>query len=401
MKTPVVVHAIRGYLSPTETFVGNQIMRLRRYVPAIVAHHRSPNREFDLEPMYVMEDHAAGVGGVAGRMAYKLFRTLTRDEAARVSAWASAFNPALLHCHYAVDAAYFLPLFRQLGLPGVVSLYGYDVSSFPNAFGGIGKLYMKKVFAEMDLFLAMSEDMKADAMALGAPEEKVLVHYHGINAARFAYQERTYGERERFTILCVGSLEPKKGQHHLLRAVAHLRRHSPRVPVHVVLVGTGPLQAELNKLIAGYDLHTCVEMAGYVPHLDSRFPLFYRNADVFVHFSTTQPDNDKEGIPGTIVEAMASGLPVIATRHAGIPAVIDDGTHGILLDESDTEGIARAILALYESESLRRRLGVNAAQRALTELDLTTKTALLEEIYDRVLSLPVRQRRQSAGRVYV
>ncbi len=401
MSTPVVLHAIRGYLSPTETFVGNQVTRLKRYSPAVVAHHRSPNREFDIEPMYVIEDHAAGVGGVAGKMAYKLFRTLTKEEAARVVAWAEAFNPVLLHCHYAVDAAYFLPLYRMLGLPALVSLYGYDVSSFPNAFGGIGKLYMKNVFSEMDFFLAMSDDMKADAVALGAPEEKVIVHYHGINAARFSYEERSYASREHFTILCVGTLEPKKGQHHLLRAVANLRQDRPQLPIRLVFVGKGPLQDEMEQIINEHHLENCVEMAGYVPHLDGRFLAFYRNADVFVHFSSTQPDNDKEGIPGTIVEAMASGLPVIATRHAGIPEVIDNGTHGILLDESDTEGIARSILELYESESLRRKLGMNAAQRALTELDLTTKTALLEEIYDRAVSLSRGHRRPAAGRVYV
>lgn len=400
MNAPVVLHAIRGYLSPTETFVGNQVTRLHRYRPAVVAHHRSPNREFDIDPMYVIEDHEAGMGGVAGRMAYKLFKTLTRDEASRIAAWAASLNPVLLHCHYAVDAAYFLPLYRMLGVSAVVSLYGYDVSSFPNALGGVGRWYMKNVFSEMDLFLAMSADMKSDAVALGVPEERVLVHYHGINASRFRFDGRSYAPRERFTILCVGTLEPKKGQHHLLHAVADLRRTHPHIPLHVVFVGKGPLQSEMENIIHEHQLENCVEMAGYVPHLDSRFLEFYKNADIFVHFSTTQPDNDKEGIPGTIVEAMASGLPVIATRHAGIPEVIDHGTHGILLGESDIAGIARSILELYESETLRRSLGTNAAARALTELDLATKSEQLEAIYDRAVALP-RARRRSAGRVYV
>jgi colanic acid/amylovoran biosynthesis glycosyltransferase len=111
----------------------------------------------------------------------------------------------------------------------------------------------------------------------------------------------------------------------------------------------------------------------------------FRDADVFVHFSTTQPNYDKEGIPGTIVEAMASGLPIISTRHAGIPVVIDDGRHGILLEEKDVDGIAKALIELYDSEERRAMLGHAAAQRALTELDMKSKTRELEKIYDSII----------------
>ena len=380
MHKPVVAHAIRGYLATTETFVGNQVTALSRHSPVVLCHHRGPNSAYDIGAMHVVNEKA----GIVGHLSYTLFRALSLHEIRTAYEWVRKQNPALWHFHFGVDAAFFLPLYKRLGIPAVVSLYGYDVSSIPNTMGGLGKQFIRPMFRAMDCFLAMSEDMKRDAIAIGAHEDKVIVHYHGINTHRFRYDERSYEPQSSFTILCVGTLEPKKGQHHLLRALADLRKERPDIPARVVLVGTGPLQSELDALIRQHGLERSVDLAGFVPHTDGRLLEHYRTADVFVHFSTTQPDNDKEGIPGTIVEAMASGLPVIATKHAGIPEVITDGTHGILLDEKNTAGITRSLAQLYDSRDLRAQLGRAAAHHSLHNLDFRTKTAALEAIYDRV-----------------
>ncbi|MBI5470769.1 MAG: glycosyltransferase [Ignavibacteriae bacterium] len=381
MRKPVVAHAIRGYLATTETFVGNQVTTLLQYDPVVLCHHRGPNASYDINAMHVMAEHA----GILGKLSYQMLRTLSQSEIRTAVDWLRKQNPALWHFHFGVDAAYFLPLYRRLGIPAVVSLYGYDVSSFPNKIGGLGKQFMRPMFREMDCFLAMSEDMKRDAVASGAPDAKVIVHYHGINTQRFRFDERSYASRSPFTILCVGTLEPKKGQHHLVKALAELRRERPDIPARVVLVGTGPLQSELDALVRQFNLQLHVEFAGYVPHTNGRLEQYYQNADVFVHFSTTQPDNDKEGIPGTLVEAMASGLPVVTTRHAGIPEVVTNNVNGILLDEQDTAGIAGALVRLYDSENLRSALGRAAALHAHQNLDYRSKTSALECIYERVV----------------
>ena len=384
MEKPVVVHAIRGYLSHTETFVGNQITTMRDYRPVVIAHHRSPNREFDIGDMYFVDAQPVHLRKLASSLAYSALKQMVPQDVSAAAHWAAKFYPRLWHFHYAVDAAFFLPLLRKMRLPAVVSLYGYDISSFPNILGGLGRWYIKRAFQEVDFFLAMSEDMKRDAIACGIPEEKILVHYHGINVERFRFAERSYRKKSRFNILCVGTLEPKKGQHHLLRALAKLRTARPDIDAHVTLVGKGDLRPELEEIIRDEGLTGNVNLAGYVPHLDSRFIQYYRDADVFVHFSTTQPDYNKEGIPGTIVEAMAAGLPVISTRHAGIPEVISDGIHGILLDEKNTDGIVTSLITLFEDEVLCQTLGRQAASRALSDLDVRKKTHQLEQIYNAV-----------------
>jgi colanic acid/amylovoran biosynthesis glycosyltransferase len=384
MSRPVVAHAIRGYLAPTETFVGNQVTLSRDHSSIVVAHHRSPNREFDIDDLYIINEQPHGIRRKLGDIAYATLRAFSPVDIEGAAGWVEQFRPALWHFHFAVDAAFFLPLYRQLDIPAVVSLYGYDVSSFPKKLGGFGRKYVARMFKQMDCFLAMSADMKHDAIALGAPEERVIVHYHGINAHRFQVDERSYARKKQFTILCVGTLEPKKGQHYLLHAVAELRRHRPDINPRVVLVGKGPLSSELEKIIEHENLADCVHLAGFIQHLNPAFLQYYRDADAFVHFSSTQPGYDKEGIPGTIVEAMASGLPVVATRHAGIPEAITDGTHGILLEETNPAGIAGALAQLYDSEDMCARLGRAAAHRALNDLDIRTKMIDLERIYNSV-----------------
>lgn len=382
MRKRVVAHAIRGYLAHTETFVGNQVTALQHYRSAVVAHHRSPNREFDIEDLYFISDQGSEMRKAMCNVAYRTVRALMPADVAAGVQWLKEFSPALWHFHFAVDAAFFLPLYRAMGIPAVVSLYGYDVSSFPRRWGGIGRFYVKRVFDEMDCILAMSEDMKRDAIALGAHEEKIIVHYHGINADRFRFDGRSYCRKKQFTILCVGSLLGKKGQHHLLQSFLEMRKDRPDIDARVVLVGEGPLREALDHIIVEHGLQDSVELAGYVQHLSPQLLEYYRNADVFVHFSTTQSNYDKEGIPGTIVEAMASGLPVITTRHAGIPDVIIHGEHGILLDENDVRGLTESLIRLYDHHEYRTALGRAASRRALMQLDLKTKTAHLEKIYD-------------------
>ena len=204
---PVVIHGIRGYLARTETFVGDQVTTLRDHRAAVICHHRSENRQYDIDPMYVINERNHGIGKTLGDVSYAALRTLAPHEVKAAAAWIATLNPSVLHFHFAVDAAFFAPLYKKLNIPAVVSFYGYDVSAFPNSFGGLGKAYLQRAFRMMDRFLVMSEDMKRDAMNLGVPEEKIIVHYYGINAARFRFDERTYERKKSFNILCVGTEE--------------------------------------------------------------------------------------------------------------------------------------------------------------------------------------------------
>jgi colanic acid/amylovoran biosynthesis glycosyltransferase len=125
-----------------------------------------------------------------------------------------------------------------------------------------------------------------------------------------------------------------------------------------------------------------VTFTGHVSHLSDAFVDHYRDADIFIHPSMTRRGR-KEGIPGTVVEAMAAGLPVVSTFHAGIPSVIESGRNGLLVREGDVDGLVSALRTLIDDSALRARLGRAAADDARRVLDLDVCTARLERIYDR------------------
>lgn len=375
---PVSAHLVRTYLPPTQTFVANQIAQLRRYRGVVVCHHRTSSEYSFADGVAAHEEIGAflrPLDAATDRFARTPIPACLRA----MQRFVADQDAAVLHVHFLVNARTYRPLVRDPSRPTVVSAYGYDVSGFPRRLGGLGRRYLAPIFGDADCFLAMTADMRDDLIALGCPEDKIRVHYHGIDSRRFRSPDRRYDTGTPLTVVCVGRLAPEKGQHRLLEAFSrHLRRNGS--DSRLVLVGEGPMRPLLEASIERLGLQDRVRLVGHVSHGSEGLLDHYRDADIFCLPSETARGH-KEGIPGTLVEAMASGLPVVSTRHAGIPSVVSE-REGILVDEGDVLGLEEALSRLSGDESLRRQLGAAGAERAAAEFDLAPATAALEEIYD-------------------
>jgi colanic acid/amylovoran biosynthesis glycosyltransferase len=382
-----VAHFLRGFLRPTETFIGNQIVSLQRYQPIAFCHHRIHAHSFPTIHATALLEILTPTRRTIEETFYSMLRRLTRYGAKKLANEVVNSGGRLLHFHYLVEARFFLPVFRLLGLPSVVSGYGWDVSYFPSTKLGYARQYLQPVFREMGLFLAMSEDMKRDLIKLGCPEEKIMVHYFGNEVKRFAFPERQYRKKNELRILFCARLARKKAPDVLLQALKRMEDAQYDNPKwRLVFVGEGPMRRQLESSVSEFGWKDKVEFAGHIPYDDVRFVEEYRKADIYVLPSMTV-NGEKEGIPGTLIEAMASGLPCISTYHAGIPSVIDDEKQGKLVREGDIEALAQSMKELMLSHELRGRLGRSAATRALHTLDLKEKTRELEGIYDLLLDI--------------
>jgi glycosyltransferase involved in cell wall biosynthesis len=209
----------------------------------------------------------------------------------------------------------------------------------------------------------------------GGSEGRVRCIYHGVDLSEYA--PGPYAQRDRPLILSVGQLKHKKGFHHLLDACRILVERG--LAFDCQIVGEGPLRGELTARIAELDLRSRVRLLGGLPH--EAVVEKYRETAVFVLPCVTGPDGDRDGIPNVILEAMAMGLPVVSTRHSGIPEAVEDGRTGLLVPPGDPPAIATAIAQLLEDGSLRERLGSRGRVRVTEVFDIDVNArALLAEV---------------------
>jgi colanic acid/amylovoran biosynthesis glycosyltransferase len=221
--------------------------------------------------------------------------------------------------------------------------------------------------------------MAEELRELGAPASTVRVHHFGVD---YDYWSRiTANGSDRASaqrILMVASFVEKKGHLDLIRAFADVCGSEPGAMLR--LVGSGPLESAARALVQELGLGSQVSFAGFIPHGD-RLAAEYRDACVYVHPSRTASDGDQEGLPTTILEAMASGLPIVSTVHAGIPDAVDPQS-GLLLGEGDISGLARALVLLLREPGRRESMGEAGRSRVHADFNLTTQSRRLEFLYD-------------------
>lgn len=372
MKT--VLQLERKFTSKTETFIVNQINTIKNYnviVATICDTKLLPCEKQTITPQNI-SFISRSAKYLSSKTANDLYRQLKK------------YRIDLIHTHYLVDAIFFSKLTKLFSVPKICSAYGYDVTSFPNHFWGLPNLFMKNIFQEYDHFLAMSDDMKNDLLKIGCPDRKIKVHYYGTDIKRFLINQRDYEIIGKIKMLSVGTIEEKKAQHLVIEALSKINKQISDFEYHIV--GSGDYLKICKQKVTEIWLSDKVIFHGYIPHYEDRLVKFYQDADIFILPSITLKDNDKEGIPGTIVEAMASGLPIISTYHAGIPSIIENGKEGLLVKERDVDALSNAILKLIEDKDLRKTLGKNAQQKAIEELDLYKGTERLEKIYEEVIN---------------
>ncbi|SMF97460.1 Glycosyltransferase involved in cell wall bisynthesis [Methylomagnum ishizawai] len=199
----------------------------------------------------------------------------------------------------------------------------------------------------------------------------------GIDPERFAPVARP-ARPESFRLLCVGRLVPAQGQAVLLESVAALRQRGHNV--HLTLVGDGPDRAALEALAAELRLREAVRFTGAIGR-DAVLGLYARaDACVLPSFA--------EGWPVVLMEAMATGLPCVASRIAGLPELIEDGVQGLLVAASDREGLADAIERLIGDPGLRANLAEAGRARVLADYVLRVNSARLGAVFQARLGRP-------------
>lgn len=361
---PTVLHFKTKYLNLSELFIDRLVRHHDRYTPVVAT----------AEPRLYTDGLAVhtptGIGRLLTTLAVHLNRTppFLYDVVRR-------HRPAVIHGHFGLDSYRLTDLARRTRTPLLVNFYGYDVIRLPREAGWQRRY--RKLAAAGAAFVAVSEAMRRDLIALGFPADRIEVIHLGLNPDAIRFQPRTQaGPR----LMAIGRLVEKKGFTYALDALRLLRDRG--IEVHLDLYGDGPLCEALTAQIEAAHLREAVTLHGKIANAEVIAALYEH--DVLLVPSVLAADGDKEGLPQTLVEGMASGIPVVATAHAGIPELVRDRETGLLVPERDAQALADAIQTYLETPALAA--AVSRAGRRIVEAqhDIRKLVQQVEALYDRI-----------------
>jgi len=301
------------------------------------------------------------------------------------------FFGALTYFPKAVRFAYEM---QQLGVehihahfcnhPAVVALIIHRLTSIPYSFTAHGsdlhkeKRMLEKKTAASVFAVTVSNFNKGEMIkACGEPmRDKIHVIRCGIDPEVFLPAEHKNG-KSALRIICVGSYEEVKGHKYLVDACRLLRERG--IDFVCDLIGDGPVREQVQKQIADLNLQDKVIIHGSRKRQEVADMM--RAADVKVLASVPTAEGKREGVPVVIMEAMATGLPVISSQLSGIPELVDDGRTGILVQPGDVNALADALQKLHENPALRFNMGRAGREKVLREFNLKINVAELANLF--------------------
>ncbi len=260
---------------------------------------------------------------------------------------------------------------RRAGVPLAAHFHGVDAYG-TSMLESWGKRYAE-LFGKAAAVIAVSRDMEKRLLEMGAPREKLHWNPCGVDTARFPAGDPGAAP-PRF--LFVGRFVDKKGPHLTILAFWKLLQHVPDAALQ--MIGDGPLLGSCRQLVRGLGIESSVSFSGVLPH--EEIPDAMRTSRAYVQHSVRGADGDSEGTPVSILEAAASALPVVATKHGGIVEIVEEGRTGFLVDEGDVEGMSRAMIRLAQDGELAPRLGRAGRERVAERYSMEKSIGRLWEI---------------------
>jgi colanic acid/amylovoran biosynthesis glycosyltransferase len=297
----------------------------------------------------------------------------------------------LMHIYFGHTGVHLLPFIEQWDKPCVVSFHGADVAHKPEIRDYPAKL--RRLFNAVPLVFARSQSLVERLIQLGCPPEKLRINRTGIPLNEFPFVDRQPPANGKWRIVQACRLIPKKGVASSLRAFAIFKKDNPRA--EFLIAGKGPLQPELEMLAGGLGILRDVHFLGFLSQPKLR--QLYASSHLFLHPSEISPNQDQEGVPNSVLEAMATGLPVAATRHGGIPEAVDHGRTGFLVAEEDHVGLANAMQLITSSPALLKQMGQRAHSTVIERFGQDAQIDQLESFYEEAITMngtsePVKSR---------
>jgi len=344
-----VLHSTRIWLPQTQTWIYNQL----RYLPARhIENHVVCDRTENLSQFNVPHIHDLSQGSKFRDLWNSGLRKLPLGCHARLLGQvAKNIGANILHSHFGNIGWENLSVTRASKIKHIVTFYGYDVNKLPVQKPLWRKRYYQ-LFSQADLFLCEGHQMANSLISLGCPEDKVKVQHLGIETDEISYTPRIWNIDTPFRVLIAAGFREKKGITYALKALDAIKKD---IKLEVTIIGDAsndPASQQekkhIFKTIQHLGLQEHISMLGFQPH--SRLTEEAYKHHLFLSPSVTASDGDTEGgAPVSLIEMIATGMPVVSTNHCDIPEVVNYENKNWLVEERDVEGLTKRILWLIRS----------------------------------------------------
>jgi colanic acid/amylovoran biosynthesis glycosyltransferase len=375
-RIPVIASYCATFLKPEMLHIYRQVTSLRRVRPVVIAQKRENQERFPFQDIQVVKKPA---WHFLRRIWFKQIVDrpwqISAAEVAKIERALSGSDAQLLHIYFGHIAVLLRPLIRHWPKRTIVSFHGADV--LVDLQKPAYRCATEEMLSLVGRVLVRSASLQQAVLDLGCAPEKVEIQRTGIPLDQFPVRERSVPDNGEWRLLQAGRLVEKKGLKTALRAFAKFRKEFPSAKL--TIAGQGSQLGDLQSLARELQIASSVDFAGFVSQEKLR-ELFY-SSHLFLHPSETGPDGNQEGVPNSMLEAMSTGLPVFATRHGGIPEVVEHNIGGILVEEHDYESLGDALIDCAKDSARLAAMGCAASESVARNFDQTEQTRRLEDIY--------------------
>ncbi len=352
-------------LSPNENVYSETFIQAHKKLPFIIKYYYGgflPAR---------LEGKGEIFNGSLWKKVKRRFTNLTLVEQSFSDSLATN-KPDCILAEYGPTAAASLKVIKQLNIPLVVHFHGYDATA-NWAITQYRKKYVD-VFGYANAVIAVSKKMKQDLVNLGCPGEKIFLNYYGPNDLFF----NVTSSLNSLNFVSIGRFVDKKAPYLTIAAFKNVVEKFSSA--ELTMIGEGSLLNTCKNLARLWNLEKNIVFRGAqsTPEILESF----KSCRAFVQHSITADDGDSEGTPVAILEAMAAGIPVISTVHAGIPDVVINGETGLLVKEKDVKGMADNMIRMAEDIGLAKKLGEAGRKRVRENFTMDVHLNNLKQVVE-------------------
>ena len=372
-----VGHVVRRYLQRTETFIQSYLTHAQQHLPHVLTDILFSDFARDTPCVYLIAHDQIN----QMRLQDRHFFLSQMDYPTCYAKTVGERQMRVLHAHFGLMGYRTLALKHKTQLPLVVSFYGIDASHmlretrWQRAF--------QQLFDNVDRVTALGSDMANRLCDAGCDPEKIRILHLGVDLKTIPFHQRKYPlDGVPIVLLYCGRLVEKKGVLDALQAFARVAKAWPSLVFRIV--GDGPLRLQLCRAVRQLGVGHRVELCGALSHKQVLQEM--ANAHVFILPSKTAQNGDMEGTPTVLLEAQASGLPVLSTHHADIPELVQEGQSGFLVNEGDVTALSERLGGVLENPHLWNDLRKAGRAHVQAHYNIRREVKKLEWLYHGLIS---------------